>query len=65
MNQSTGSTAYKTPLDCLMKTVRTEGPLALYKGFVPTWARLGPWQMVFFLTFERISIIVTGEVAFR
>ena len=39
--------------------------MALYKGFIPTWARLGPWQMVFFLTFERISILVTGEAAFR
>lgn len=25
-------THYTGPLDCLIKTVRTEGPLALYKG---------------------------------
>ena len=27
-------TLYKNPIDCLWKTIRTEGPLALYKGNV-------------------------------
>ena len=26
---------YKGPLDVFVKTIRTEGPLALYKGFFP------------------------------
>jgi len=26
---------YKNPIDCLWKTVKTEGPLALYKGTYP------------------------------
>ena len=26
---------YKNPIDCLWKTIRTEGPLALYKGVYP------------------------------
>eukprot|EP00668_Euglena_longa_P032231 GGOE01041532.1.p1 GENE.GGOE01041532.1~~GGOE01041532.1.p1 ORF type:complete len:279 (+),score=45.17 GGOE01041532.1:57-839(+) len=37
---------------CFTHTVRTEGFLALYKGFVPTWARLGPWQFIFWVTYE-------------
>jgi len=30
---SAGGTLYKTPFDCLVKTIKFEGPLALYKGF--------------------------------
>ncbi|OLL23137.1 Mitochondrial oxaloacetate transport protein [Neolecta irregularis DAH-3] len=30
---SAGGTLYKTPLDCLVKTIKFEGPIALYKGF--------------------------------
>jgi solute carrier family 25 protein 34/35 len=33
---------YKNPFDCLYKTVTIEGPLALYKGFVPHLMRIGP-----------------------
>jgi hypothetical protein len=52
---------YKGPLDCLIKTVKAEGAMALYKGFTPTYMRLAPWQVVFFLLFEQTSILVTGQ----
>jgi hypothetical protein len=42
-------------LDCAIKTVRSEGILALYKGFLPAYTRLGPWQFVFFITFEQVN----------
>ena len=45
--------AYKSTLDCLMKTVNNEGFFALYRGFFPIWARMGPKAMVFYLTFEK------------
>lgn len=41
---------YKNPFDCLIKTVSIEGPLALYKGFVPHLMRIGP-HTVLTLTF--------------
>jgi len=31
---------YSSSLDCLVKTVRVEGFWALYKGFLPIWARM-------------------------
>ncbi len=31
---------YKNPIDCLWKTVTTEGPLALYKGTYPPMRHL-------------------------
>jgi len=46
--------AYKSTLDCLVKTVKADGPLALYRGFFPIWARMGPKAMVFYLTFEQL-----------
>lgn len=46
--------AYKSTWDCLVKTVRNDGALALYRGFFPIWARMGPKAMVFYLTFEQL-----------
>lgn len=48
---------YRNSLDCLVKTVRIEGLRALWKGFLPTWARLGPWQFVFWVSYEKFRQI--------
>ncbi|OVA12207.1 Mitochondrial carrier protein [Macleaya cordata] len=61
MNQATGKEAkamYRNSYDCLVKTVRVEGVMALWKGFFPTWARLGPWQFVFWVSYEKFRNIV-------
>ena len=26
----------------------------MYKGFLPTWARLAPWQLAFWTSYEQI-----------
>lgn len=60
MNQSLsedGKLRYKNSIDCLAKTVRIEGARALWKGFFPTWARLGPWQFVFWVSYEKFRQI--------
>jgi solute carrier family 25 uncoupling protein 27 len=44
---------YKGTIDCLRTMLRTEGFWTLYKGFFPTWMRLGPWQFVFWVTYEQ------------
>ncbi|KAH3811723.1 kidney mitochondrial carrier protein 1-like [Dreissena polymorpha] len=49
------SAIYTSSFDCLMTTVRTEGVLALYKGFIPNWLRLGPWNIIFFMTYEQLK----------
>lgn len=57
MNQGAskdGHGMYKNSYDCLVKAVRNEGLRALWKGFFPTWARLGPWQFVFWVTYEKL-----------
>jgi solute carrier family 25 uncoupling protein 27 len=41
-------------VDCLLQTSRKEGVLALYKGFLLTWSRLGPWQLTFWVSYEQM-----------
>lgn len=61
MNQQTasgdGKLKYRNSFDCLVKTVKVEGLGALWKGFFPTWARLGPWQFVFWISYEKFRRI--------
>ncbi|KAE8655880.1 Mitochondrial uncoupling protein 6 [Hibiscus syriacus] len=45
---------YAGALDCAVKTVKGEGPMALYKGFIPTISRQGPFTVVLFVTLEQV-----------
>ncbi|XP_059858680.1 kidney mitochondrial carrier protein 1-like [Delphinus delphis] len=42
-------------LDCLLQTWKNEGFFTLYKGFWPNWLRLGPWNIIFFVTYEQLK----------
>nr|GMD69290.1 mitochondrial uncoupling protein 1-like [Ipomoea batatas] len=50
-----GDSFYKSTLDCFFKTLKNEGPFAFYKGFLPNFTRLGLWNVIMFLTFERVK----------
>jgi len=54
-NATSISTPYKGVIDCFVKTIGNEGFFALYKGFFPSWLRLGPWNIVFFIVFEQLK----------
>jgi len=45
---------YKGTLDCFNKSVKHEGFFSLYKGFIPTWSRMAPWSLTFWLVYEQI-----------
>ncbi|KAM7515769.1 hypothetical protein LguiA_005352 [Lonicera macranthoides] len=45
---------YAGAIDCAVKTVTAEGPMALYKGFIPTISRQGPFTVVLFVTLEQV-----------
>ncbi|KAL3514257.1 hypothetical protein ACH5RR_026974 [Cinchona calisaya] len=49
---------YCGALDCALKTIRSEGPMALYKGFIPTISRQGPFTVVLFVTLEQVRKIL-------
>ncbi|XP_047329916.1 mitochondrial uncoupling protein 1-like [Impatiens glandulifera] len=53
-----GDSTYKNTLDCFMKTLKNEGPLAFYKGFLPNFGRLGSWNVIMFLTLEQAKKLV-------
>ncbi|KAL5014372.1 hypothetical protein ScPMuIL_008642 [Solemya velum] len=51
MNQKSESHHMKTyvsAFDCFFKTIKVEGVLGLYKGFIPNWMRIGPHTIVTF-----------------
>ncbi|KAE8039201.1 hypothetical protein FH972_011631 [Carpinus fangiana] len=56
-----GDSTYKNTLDCFIKTLKSEGFLAFYKGFFPNFGRLGAWNVIMFLTFEKAKNFFGGE----
>lgn len=56
MNSAPGT--YKGAIDCGIQTVMREGPAAFYKGFIPSFSRLVSWNIVMWVTFEQIKILV-------
>ncbi|XP_053416604.1 mitochondrial uncoupling protein 3 [Nycticebus coucang] len=46
---------YRSPLDCMLKMVAQEGPTAFYKGFTPSFLRLGTWNVMMFVTYEQLK----------
>ncbi|SPP86077.1 mitochondrial uncoupling protein 4C-like [Drosophila guanche] len=54
---------YKNAFDCYYKLISQEGPLAMYKGFIPCWVRIGPWSVVFWFTFENLRKL-QGQTGF-
>ncbi|KNC84385.1 hypothetical protein SARC_03401 [Sphaeroforma arctica JP610] len=59
MSQSASATGvYTGVMDCFRKTVAAEGWMALYKGFIPNYARLAPWNIAFFMSYEQYARFV-------
>uniref|UniRef100_A0A7S3R392 Uncharacterized protein n=1 Tax=Dunaliella tertiolecta TaxID=3047 RepID=A0A7S3R392_DUNTE len=54
MNQDPTNRLYKGMIDCFAQSVKAEGLPAMWKGFFPTWARLAPWQLTFWVTYEKM-----------
>ncbi|CAH8331749.1 unnamed protein product [Eruca vesicaria subsp. sativa] len=56
MKVEAGKTApYKGAVDCALKTVKAEGIMALYKGFLPTVSRQAPFTVIMFVTLEQVK----------
>lgn len=49
---------YKGPIDCFAKTVRAEGPFALYKGFWAQLFRIGPHSILTLMFMEQSMKLV-------
>ncbi|KAJ3074307.1 Mitochondrial oxaloacetate carrier protein [Podochytrium sp. JEL0797] len=46
---------YNSAFDCIGKTLRTEGPSALYKGFLAHYLRIGPHTILTFIFLEQVK----------
>lgn len=57
MNQPTNQQIYSGFTDCLAKTIKEDGPLSLWRGFIPIWARFAPMATIQLLTIEALYSI--------
>ncbi|CAM9438837.1 dicarboxylate carrier UCP2-like [Lampetra fluviatilis] len=53
MNSKPGQ--YRSAMNCALCLISMEGPTAFYKGFIPSFLRLGSWNIVMFVTFEQLK----------
>ncbi|XP_035292386.1 mitochondrial uncoupling protein 2 isoform X1 [Cricetulus griseus] len=53
MNSALGQ--YHSAGHCALAMLRKEGPQAFYKGFMPSFLRLGSWNVVMFVTYEQLK----------
>jgi solute carrier family 25 uncoupling protein 8/9 len=59
LGAASGAPAYSGAIDCIVKTLRHEGPGAFYKGVVPQFYRLTTWSVVMFVAFEQLKGVAT------
>jgi len=62
MNQKIGAdgvpTEYKNAFHAIAKISKTEGFGGWYKGFWPNFARIGSWNIIMFLTYEKLRTTI-------
>jgi hypothetical protein len=54
MNQPADAKIYNNAADCLAKIIREEGPLTLWRGFIPIWSRFAPTTTIQLVIFEQL-----------
>eukprot|EP00050_Salpingoeca_kvevrii_P020022 m.93332 g.93332 ORF g.93332 m.93332 type:complete len:300 (-) comp8681_c0_seq1:103-1002(-) len=45
---------YSGMIDCVVKSVKHEGVLSLWKGFLPNWSRIGPRALIIWVLIEKL-----------
>ncbi|XP_054063532.1 mitochondrial uncoupling protein 3-like isoform X1 [Rissa tridactyla] len=53
MNAGPGQ--YRNALSCLLALLMQDGLAGFYKGFVPSFLRLGSWNVVMFISYEQLQ----------
>lgn len=48
-------------MDCFRKSVVSEGPLSLWKGFWPNFGRIGPRVTIIFVIMEQMRHAFDGK----
>lgn len=60
-NQPMKNPVYSGMADCALKVVENQGIVGLFKGFLPRYGRLGPFQLIFWCVYEKALVLATGE----
>merc|ERR1719215_915698 len=58
MNQPADAKIYNNALDCITKIVKQEGPLVLWRGFIPIWSRFAPTTTLQLVVFEQLRTLM-------
>lgn len=64
-HQGAGATtaAYENMLDCLIKSVKAEGPSVLWAGFTPAFLKLAPYTVISLTLADKMTRTLTGKDA--
>lgn len=54
MNQPPDAKIYNNAFDCFRKIITQEGPLTLWRGFLPIWSRFAPTTTIQLVIFEQL-----------
>ena len=54
MNQPSDAKLYNGFFDCFTKIVKNDGPLGLWKGFIPIWSRFAPTTCLQLIIYEQL-----------
>lgn len=49
---------YKGVMDCVVKTMKIEGPLAFYNGFTANFMRIGTFNIACFIVLEQVKYVM-------
>ena len=55
----------KSTLEVIRRSMRNEGAMFMFKGWVPAWMRLQPTTMLIFITFEQLKNLVDYTRSYR
>lgn len=48
----------KSTIQMIRTSMRNEGPMFMFKGWLPAWTRLQPTTMLIFITFEQLKRLI-------
>lgn len=57
MNQPADAKLYSNAIDCFAKIIKNEGPLTLWRGFMPIWSRFAPTTTLQLVIFEQLRTL--------
>lgn len=61
MNQPIDQKIYNGFIDCVCKITKQNGPMALYTGFIPIWARFAPTTTLQLVIFDQLKPLFSSK----